>query len=72
MSRVVRDMGKADDSQLASIRDAVSSLLDQFEPFMGGDLVTYLCTWREAAQKHQANRAKQAARVTHLSGRRAG
>lgn len=72
MGRVVRDMGKADEGQLAAIQDAVSSLLDRFEPFMGGDLITYLCVWREAAQKHQANRAKQSTGVTRLSDRRTG
>jgi hypothetical protein len=72
MGRVVRDMGKADDGQLASIQDAVTSLLDSFEQFMGSDLATSLCVWREAAQKHLANRAKPAAGVTPIGERRAG
>lgn len=61
MGRVVREMGKADDTQLAGIRDAVTDLLGRYEEFMGGDLVTYLCTWREAAQQHQERRAAPAA-----------
>ena len=72
MGRVARELGKADDGQLAGIQDAVTSLLNQFEPYMGGDLVTFLCVWREAAQKHQSERAKRAAGVTQLAARRAG
>jgi hypothetical protein len=75
MGRVVREMGKADDDELAGIQNAVTSLLDCYESFMGGDLITYLCVWREAAQKHQANRAKEAVTATPLhapSQRRAG
>ena len=72
MGRASRDMAKADDGQLAGIQEAVTGLLDQFERFMGGDLVTSLCVWRETAQKHHASRSKPDAGVTHLSDRRAG
>lgn len=64
MGRVVRQMGKAEDGQLSGIQDAVTSMLDDYESFMGSDLITYLCVWREAAQKHQASRAKQAVAAT--------
>ena len=46
MGRVVRQMGKADDGQLSGIQDAVTSMLDGYELFMGSDLITYLCVWR--------------------------
>jgi len=75
MGRVVREMGKAGDGQLSGIQDAVTSMLDDYESFMGSELITYLCVWREAAQKHQANRAKRAVAATPLPAngqRRAG
>jgi hypothetical protein len=56
---VARDMGKADDAQLADIRAAVTQLLDTYETFMGGTLVEALCLWRQAAQRHQERRARQ-------------
>jgi hypothetical protein len=56
-----RDMGKADDAQLAGIRESATQLLDAYERFMGGTLVEALCLWREAAQRHQEHRARQAA-----------
>jgi hypothetical protein len=71
MGRVVREMGKADDAQLAGFQESVSRLLGEFESFMGGDLVTYLCVWREAAKKHQAARAGQATAPTPLASKRA-
>jgi hypothetical protein len=40
MGRVVREMGKVDDAQLAGFQESVSRLLGEFESFMGGDLVT--------------------------------
>lgn len=58
--RVVRDFGKADDRQLAAIREGASQLLDELEQFMGGDLVEALCQWREAAEKQQDHRSAQA------------
>jgi hypothetical protein len=39
---VVRDIGKADDAQLAAIRENATRLLDEYEQFMGGDLVEAL------------------------------
>lgn len=57
---------------LANSVVAVTSMLDGYELFMGSDLITYLCVWREAAQKHLANRAKHAAGVTPIGERRAG
>ena len=64
---VMRDMGKADDAQLAGIQAAVTQLLDAYETFMGGTLVEALCLWREAAQRHHERRARQAeAEVTQL------
>jgi len=69
MSRVVRDMGKADDGHLAGIQDAVTRLLGDYEQFMGNDLVTFLCAWREAAQRRQVRRSAQEAAVTTLSAR---
>ena len=58
MGRVVRNMGRADDAQLYGIDDSVTRLLDAYEQFMGGDLVTYLCAWREAAQLHRVRRTQ--------------
>ena len=55
---VTRDMGKADDAQLAGIRAAVTQLLGTYEAFMGGTLVEALCLWSEAAQRHQGRRAR--------------
>jgi hypothetical protein len=40
ITAVVRDMGKADDEELAGIRAAVSDLLGRYQQRMGGDLVT--------------------------------
>jgi hypothetical protein len=58
---VVRDMGKADDEQLAAIRESATRLLDESEQFMGGDLVEALCLWREAAERQQKHRAQHGA-----------
>jgi hypothetical protein len=63
---VSRDMGKADDTQLAGIQASVTTLLDTYERFMGGTLVEALCMWREAAQRHQERRTQQAAQVKPL------
>jgi hypothetical protein len=57
ISAVVRDMGNASDEELAGIQAAVSDLLGRYEYRMGGDLVTALCRWREAAGRHQKQRA---------------
>lgn len=57
---VVRDMGKADDRQLAAICEGATQLLDQYGQFMGGHLAEALCVWREAAQRHQDQRASHA------------
>jgi hypothetical protein len=65
VGRVVREVGQADDGQLAGIQADVTKLLGDYERFMGGDLVTYLCTWREAAQRHQARRTASTT-LTHL------
>jgi hypothetical protein len=43
MGRVVRQMGKAEDGQLSGIQAAVTSMRDDYDSFMGGDLITYLC-----------------------------
>jgi hypothetical protein len=58
---VVRDMGKADDEQLAAIQDGAAHLLDELEQFMGSALVEALCLWREAAKRQQQRRAADAA-----------
>jgi hypothetical protein len=50
-------MGKAGDEELAGIQAAVSDLLGRYEQRMGGDLVIALCRWREAAERHQKQRA---------------
>jgi hypothetical protein len=63
---VVRDIGKADDAQLAAIREDATRLLDEYEQFMGGDLVEALCLWRQAAKRQQECRAAQAATVKPL------
>ena len=52
ISRVVRDMGQADDAELAAIQATVSDLIGKHETRMGADLVTALCRWSEAAGKH--------------------
>jgi hypothetical protein len=70
ISAVVRDMGKADDQELADLQVAVSGLLDRFESRMGGDLVTALCRWREAAARTVKQRAAQAT-VTDITAKRA-
>jgi hypothetical protein len=72
VASVVRDMSKADDEELAAIQAAVSSLLAEHEARMGGDLITALCRWSEAAARHQERRADapQPA-VTRLAGKRA-
>lgn len=71
ISAVVRDMGQAGDEELAALQAAVGDLLDRFEPRMGGDLVTALCRWREAAARTAKQRTAQAT-VTPLSAKRAG
>jgi hypothetical protein len=71
ISAVIRDMGKADDEELAGIQAAVSDLLGKYELRMGGDLVIALCRWREAAERHQKQRATAGATVTPLVGKRA-
>jgi hypothetical protein len=50
-------MGQADDEELAAIQAAVSDLIGKHEARMGGDLVTALCRWSEAAGKYQSQRA---------------
>jgi hypothetical protein len=57
---IVRDMGKADDEQLAAIADGAAHLLDELGQFMGGQLVEALCIWREAAHKQLDRRAAAA------------
>ena len=72
ITAVVRDMGKADDEELAGIQAAVSDLFRRYESRMGGDLVLALCRWREAAERHQKQRAAAGdATVTPLAGKRA-
>ena len=71
ISAVVRDMGQAGDEELAALQAAVGELLDRFEPRMGGDLVTALCRWREAAGRTLKQRTAQAT-VTPLTTKRAG
>jgi hypothetical protein len=44
-----------------AIRESATSLLDELEQFMGGDLVEALCLWREAAQKMQDRRTREPA-----------
>ena len=68
---VVRDIGKADDAQLTAIREDATRLLDEYEQFMGGDLVEALCLWHEAAKRQQERRAAQAATVKPLRAMRA-
>jgi hypothetical protein len=63
---VVRDIGKADDAQLSAIREGATRLLDEYEPFMGGDLAEALCLWREAAKRQQERRAAPGATVHPL------
>ena len=70
ITAVVRDMGKADDEELAGIQAAVSELLAKYEPRMGGDLVTALCRWGEAAGRQQKQRTAQNT-VTQLTAKRA-
>jgi hypothetical protein len=41
-------------------------LLDEYEQFMGGDLVEALGLWRQAAKRQQECRAAQAATVKPL------
>jgi hypothetical protein len=74
ISSVVRDMGNAGDEELAAIQAAVSDLLGKHEARMGGDLVTALCRWSEAAGKHQRQRAatKQATVTVLPAEKRAG
>jgi hypothetical protein len=67
---VVRDIGRADDGQLAAIRDGATRLLGEYEQFMGGDLVEALCVWREAA-KRQLNRRAADAGTAGVKGLRA-
>jgi hypothetical protein len=69
MGIVARDMSQADEDQLAGIQDAATKLLDGYGRFMGGTLVTYLATWREAAARIQARRAAPGAAVTPLAGK---
>ena len=57
ITAVVRDMSHAGNEELAGIQAAVSDLLGKYEQRMGGDLVTALCRWREAAERHQMQRA---------------
>jgi hypothetical protein len=64
-------MGQAGDEELAALQAAVGDLLGRFEPRMGGDLVTALCRWREAAGRALKQRTAQAT-VTPLSAKRAG
>jgi len=71
ISAVCRDMAKAGDEELAGIQAAVSDLLGKYELRMGGDLVTALCRWSEAAVRQQRQRAAQAT-VTLLADKRAG
>jgi hypothetical protein len=72
ITAVVRDMGQADDEELAGIQAAVSDLLGKYESRMGADLVLALCRWREAAGRHQNQRAAAGdATVTPLAGKRA-
>jgi hypothetical protein len=71
ISAVVRDMSKADEEELTALQAAVGDLLDRFEGRMGGDLVTALCRWREAAARTLKQRTAQAT-VTELSAKRAG
>jgi hypothetical protein len=70
---VVREIGKADDEQLAAIQDGATRLLDDFEQFMGGYLIEALCLWREAAQKQQDRLALNggSAEVQHLRPKQA-
>jgi hypothetical protein len=70
ITAVVRDMGKADDEELAGIQASVSELLGNYESRMGGDLITALCRWGEAAGRQQKQRTAQAT-VTQLAGKRA-
>jgi hypothetical protein len=60
---IARDMGKAEDAQLAGIQASATELLDTYERFMGGTLVEALCMWREAAQRHQERRTQQPGQV---------
>jgi hypothetical protein len=57
ITAVVRGMGNAGEEELAGIQAAVADLLGRYERRMGGDLVTALCRWREAAGQHQKQRA---------------
>jgi len=59
-SSVARDMGRASDQELAAIKTAVSDMLGKHEARMGGDLVTALCRWSEAADRHLAQRVATA------------
>jgi hypothetical protein len=68
---VVRDMGKVGDVELAAIQAAVGDLLSKFESRMGGDLITALCRWSEAAARQQRQRTAQAT-VTQLADKRTG
>jgi hypothetical protein len=52
VSAVVRNMGKASEDELASIQAVVSDLLGKYEARMDADLVTALCRWSEAADRH--------------------
>jgi hypothetical protein len=54
---VYRDMKQAKDIHLTGLRNAVTDLLDTYERFLGGDLVTALCLLREAADRERKHRA---------------
>ena len=58
VSAVVRDMGQAEDGELAGIQEAVSDLLGKYERRMGRDLVVALCRWSESAGRHLKTRQK--------------
>jgi hypothetical protein len=62
-------MSKADDEELAALQAAASDLLGRFEARMGGDLVTALCRWREAAARTVKQRTAQATPTLRASDR---
>jgi putative NADH-flavin reductase len=66
---IVRDMSKAEDEELTAIQAAVTDLVGKFELRMGGDLVTALYRWSEAAARQQRRNTAQAT-VTPLAVKR--
>ena len=55
---VYRDFGRASDEELDEIHGTATRLLDDYERYLGGDLVEALCVLREAAVKTKRRRSE--------------